>query len=71
MAKVLNFLLGFITGGVVSSVVVTLLAPSSGSELRDHAKEYIQNIGDEVQKAREVRRQELQKELERLRKPTV
>ncbi len=69
MGRVLNFLLGFVAGGVVSSVIVTLFAPSSGVELQDHVKDYVQNVGDEVRKARDTRRQELEQELDRMRKP--
>jgi gas vesicle protein len=70
MSKLLNFLLGFVAGGVVSSAIVTLFAPSSGIELQDHVKGYVQNVGDEVRKARETRRQELHHELDDLRRPT-
>ena len=71
MLKLVNFLLGVAAGAVVASVVVTLLAPSSGNELRGHVKDYIQNVQDEVQKAREVRRQEMERQLENMRKPAA
>ena len=68
MGKLIYFLLGVAAGAVVASVVVTLLAPSSGNELRGQVKEYVQNVQNEVQKARETRRQELEHQLENLRK---
>jgi gas vesicle protein len=68
MAKLVNFLLGFITGALVSSVAVTLFAPSSGIELQDQLKEYVRNMQDEVQSAREMRRREMEEELAKLRK---
>jgi gas vesicle protein len=71
MSKLLNFLLGFVAGGVISSVVMTLFAPSSGIELQENVKEYVQNVGDEVRKARMARSQELHQELDDLRKPAA
>ena len=69
MAKIINFIVGAVAGAVVASVIATLLAPSSGSELQGKVKEYSQNLKDEVQKARETRRAELEKQLAQLRKP--
>ena len=68
MAKMVNFLLGFVTGALVSSVVVTLFAPSSGTELQDQVKEYVRNMQDEMQSAREMRRREMEEQLANLRK---
>ena len=48
MAKLVNFLLGVVTGALVSGVVVTLFAPSSGIELQDQIKGYVHNMQDEV-----------------------
>ncbi len=70
MLKLINLLLGVAAGAVVASVLVTLLAPTSGNELRGHVKDYVQNVQDEVQKARGTRRQELERQLENLRKHT-
>lgn len=67
MAKLVNFLLGVVTGALVSGVVVTLLAPSSGLELQDQIKEYIHNMQDEVQSARQMRRRAMIEELAKLR----
>jgi gas vesicle protein len=71
MGKIVNFIVGAIAGALVASVVVTLLTPSSGKELQEKVKDYSQNVKDEVQKARDIRREELEKELARLRKPTA
>ncbi len=68
MAKLVNFLLGVVTGALVSGVVVTLFAPSSGIELQDQIKGYVHNVQDEVQSAREVRRREMEEQLAKLRK---
>jgi gas vesicle protein len=71
MGKILNFLLGGVIGAAVGSAVIMMLTPSSGIELRDHLKDYVQNMQDEVEKARETRRSEMELQLERLRKPTI
>ena len=68
MAKMVNFLLGFVTGALVSSVVVTLFAPSSGIELQDQLKDYVHSMQDEVQSARKMRRREMEEQLAKLRK---
>ncbi len=68
MAKLVNFLLGVVTGALVSGVVVTLFAPSSGIELQDQIKGYVHNVQDEVHSAREVRRREMEEQLAKLRK---
>ena len=68
MKRVVNFLLGVLAGAFVGSVVVTLLTPTSGIELQDQLKDYMSNIQDEVQKARDTRRQDLENQLHQLRK---
>ena len=68
MAKLVNFLLGVVTGALVSGVVATLFAPSSGIELQDQIKGYVQNMQDEVELARETRRREMEEQLANLRK---
>jgi gas vesicle protein len=69
MAKVINFFLGAVAGVVLAGVISTLLAPSSGIELQGQIKDYVQNVQDEVKKARDTRRQEMELQLETLRKP--
>ena len=68
MAKLVNFLLGVVTGALVSGVVVTMFAPSSGIELQDQIKEYVHNMQGEVDSAREMRRREMEEQLAKLRK---
>jgi gas vesicle protein len=68
MAKLVNFLLGFVTGVLVAGVIATLFAPSSGIELQDQIKGYVQNMQDEVKTAREMRRREMEEQLAKLRK---
>jgi gas vesicle protein len=71
MGKILNFIVGAIIGGLVGSAVATLLAPSSGDELQGKVKEYTLNLKEEVAKAREARRGELEEQLAKLRKPAA
>lgn len=67
MNKSVNWLMGAIIGGIISSALVTLYAPYSGLELRTRIKDYIQNVQDEVRQAGNERRLELEAELEKLR----
>ena len=69
MAKFANFVLGILAGSLVAGVIGTLLAPSSGNELRSQAKDYVRNVQDEVKQARSLRREEMEKQLTELRKP--
>jgi gas vesicle protein len=71
MAKIANFLLGVLAGAVVAGVIVTLLTPASGDDLRKQVKGYVQNVDDEVKRARASKREALEKQLEQLRKPAA
>lgn len=71
MGKLLKFIIGTAIGAGIGSAVVMMLAPSSGVELRDHIKDYVQNVKDEVAKARETKRVELEQELVQMRKPSA
>lgn len=71
MGKLLKFILGTAIGAGVGSMVVMMLTPSSGIELRDHIKDYVQNVQDEVEKARETRRIEMELQLEHLRRSSL
>jgi gas vesicle protein len=61
------FALGAFFGGLVSGLVVTLLAPSSGDETRSQITTYIQKMQNEVKEAGQKKRIELEQELARLR----
>lgn len=71
MGKLLKFIVGTAIGAGIGSAVVMMLAPSSGGELRDHIKDYVQNLKDEVARAREAKRVELEHELLQLRRPSA
>ena len=61
------FALGAFFGGLVGGLVVTLLAPSSGTETRSQITSYIQKMQNEVKEAGQKKRSELEQELARLR----
>jgi gas vesicle protein len=63
-----NFLLGTLVGGIVGAVTVLLLAPGSGSETRNRITSYAHDIEDQVRQAAVTRRQEMQLELDSLRR---
>ena len=71
MKKFTNFLAGAILGGIFGSLIVLLLTPSSGEELRAELQEKIKNIQLEIQKAAKERRHELEQELKNLRQATA
>ncbi len=71
MTRVANLFLGAILGGLVGSAIALLLAPMSGDELRTEVKSYTRHIKEEVEKAANARRMELERELANLRGEVV
>lgn len=69
MAKFFKFLLGVLLGAAFAVAVVILLTPTSGKELKAKAKERIDYIRTEVEKAREEKRKAMEAQLELLRQP--
>lgn len=69
MRKLSMFMAGLFLGGVVGSTVAILAAPMTGEELQERIRGEIQRIKDEVRTATEMRRMQLERELEELRKP--
>jgi gas vesicle protein len=65
----MNFVLGTILGGLISSALVLLFTPSSGSELRQQITDLANKTYEDVRQAGEQRRDELQLELLDLRAP--
>ncbi len=63
-----NFLLGALVGGIVGAVTVLLLAPGSGSETRGQICAYMNEVKDQVRQAAVTRRNEMQLELDSLRR---
>ncbi len=69
MSKVFNFLFGSVLGGLVGATVALLMAPTSGTELRNQMQNRAQNFQTEVKQAATARRAELEKQLADLRTP--
>jgi len=67
MRKFGNLMLGAILGGIVGSALAILFAPASGEKARDEIRAYFSNIKDEVDRAADEKRAELEMELQRLR----
>jgi len=69
MSRISNFLFGVFLGGLVGSATALLLTPASGENLRTHIRGYVMTIQDEVRKAAETKRGELETQLSTLRNP--
>jgi gas vesicle protein len=69
MSRVTNFLFGLILGGLVGSATALLFTPASGENLRTHIRGYVTNVEEEVRKAAEAKRVELETKLAALRGP--
>jgi len=69
MARIGNFLLGAIAGGLFAAALVMLLAPAPGGDMRKKITDRIDNIREEVRLAGENRRKELELELEKMQHP--
>jgi len=67
MKKISRFITGAFLGALVSSLLVLLFTPKSGSQLRHTVTNRIQNISSEIRIASEQKRKELEEELERLK----
>lgn len=67
MRKFGNLMLGAMLGGIVGSTLALLLAPASGEKARNEIRAYFSNIKDEVSRAADEKRAELEMELQRLR----
>lgn len=67
MRKIGNLLLGAILGGVLGSSIALLLAPSSGEEIRRDINQYFEHLQDEVSRAADEKRAELEAELQSLK----
>lgn len=69
MKKLISFLSGALLGGLVGATFALLFAPSTGRELQEKILLNAQDLKNEIQQAAKSRRQELQTQLDNLRKP--
>ena len=67
MKKFGNLLFGALIGGIIGSGLALLFAPASGDETRKEIKAYYKNLQDEVTRAAEEKRVELEAQLDKLR----
>lgn len=69
MKRFLAFLLGAASGALVGASVAILMAPSSGEDLRGEFRSRFGRLRDELQRAAEERRTELERQLTNMRQP--
>ena len=69
MKKFFGFLSGAVMGGLVGATLALLLAPSSGEKLRGQLQDRFGAIQDEIKRAMDDKRLELEGKLEELRQP--
>jgi gas vesicle protein len=65
----MSFLYGSLIGGLVGAAIATLLAPTSGNELREQLQMRAERFQIEVKNAAATRRAELEQQLDYLRMP--
>jgi len=66
MKKFGKFLFGAMLGGLIGSGLVLLLAPASGKQTQQEIVKYFDHLKDEVQRAADEKRDELEAQLHAL-----
>jgi gas vesicle protein len=69
MRRLASFLTGAIIGGLVGATFALLFAPATGGELQGRLRLRAAEFQKEIWSAAQSKREELQKQLEILRKP--
>jgi len=69
MRRFMSFLAGSMCGALLGSVLALLLTPYSGEDLRQRTWDKLGGFRDDVREAYESRREQLEAELESLRRP--
>jgi gas vesicle protein len=64
-----DFITGMIVGGLLGAAAALLYTPAPGRRLRAQARDYIDNVRQEVRHAAVTRRVELEQELATLQVP--
>ncbi len=64
MRKMVSFLVGVLSGAIVATAVVLLVAPSGGADLRERLGVRIQELIEEGKRAAAARRAEMEAQLE-------
>jgi gas vesicle protein len=63
MRKIKSMFCGLFWGAVIGGALVVLFTPYSGDELKHRVTDYVENVKDEVKRAGEEKRAELEKQL--------
>jgi gas vesicle protein len=67
MRKFGNFVFGAMLGGLVGGLLAILYAPASGEKTRKQIEDYFIHLQEEVTRAAEEKRVELETQLQKLR----
>jgi len=67
MSKTSSYFNGLFWGGLIASAIVLLYTPYKGEDLKARAKDYLNNVKNEVKEAGEEKRREMEEELAFLR----
>ena len=67
MGKLSSFVNGFLIGAIGAAAIALLITPKSGTQLRDDLKREVDEILDEGRKASDLKRQEMENQLNQLR----
>lgn len=67
MRKLGNLMFGALLGGLVGGTLAILFAPASGEETRGNIQAYFENLKEEVNRAADEKRTELENQLKALR----
>jgi len=67
MSKTSSYFKGLFWGGLIASAIVLLYTPYKGEDLKARAKDYLDNVKNEVKEAGEDKRREMEEELAFLR----
>jgi gas vesicle protein len=67
MRKFGNLMLGAILGGLIGSALALLFAPAPGEETRNDIESYFKNLQEEVARAADEKRAELEAQLRSMR----
>lgn len=67
MRKFGNFVVGALLGGLIGGSLAILFAPAPGEKTRSEIEAYFKNLQNEVNRAAEEKRAELEAQLQRMR----
>ena len=71
MRRFMSFMAGSMCGALLGAVLALLLAPYSGEDLRQRTRDKVLGLRDELREAYDSRREQLEAELDSLRRSRV